>query len=320
MCIALISTAHPEYPLILIDNRDEFLHRPTAAVDWWSEPHSNILGSRDLARSVQGTWLGVTKQGTIAVLTNYREDSTKRAVGKRSRGAIVNDYLKLPQSDTDPTQGYVEDLVSGGDAQLAGGFSLACGPIKGPLAVVSNRVSSADGITWIAKEKGETVALSNTAFGDRSWPKIFNGEKLMKEALSTSQKLGESEDQLVERLIDLLSTDTLPRTDEGGSLETYIDLLRHSIFIPVIGDKEESKHEVDEVCGSKVHEKTDIVPNGPNNHNSYMSGLYGTQKQTVVLVHESGRVKYFERTLYDDNAEAIPIGQGDRVFEFTTRN
>ena len=244
----------------------------------------------------------------------------KSAVGKRSRGAIVNDFLKLPPSDTDPTPDYVEDLVSGGDAQLAGGFSLACGTIKGPLAVVSNRVSSAEGITWIAKDKGETVALSNTAFGDRSWPKIVNGEELMKEALSTSYKLGESEDQLIDRLIKLLSTDTLPRVEEGGNLETYIDLLRHSIFIPVIGDKDEANHEVDEVCGSKVHEKTDIIPNGADKHNSYMSGLYGTQTQTVVLVHKSGRVKYFERTLYDDNAEAIPIGKGDRVFEFTVGN
>ncbi|KAL1955481.1 hypothetical protein VTO42DRAFT_8507 [Malbranchea cinnamomea] len=316
MCIAIISTAHPEYPLILIDNRDEFLHRPTAPADWWPEPHSHILGSRDLARSVQGTWLGVTKQGTIAVLTNYREGTIERAVGKRSRGAIVNGFLEMSSSHTDPTKAYVEKLVSRGDAQQAGGFSLACGTVKGPLAVVSNRVSAADGITWIAKEKGETVALSNTAFGDRSWPKIVQGEELMRQAIHTSVKLGESEDQLVYRLLDLLSTDTLPRLEEGRCMETYIDLLRQSIFIPVIGNNEESKRNADEVCGSKVHEKTDIVPNGPEDHNSYMTGLYGTQKQTVVLVHKSGRVKYFERTLYDDNAEAIPTGKGDRVFEF----
>lgn len=256
------------------------------------------------------------------MLTNYREDSTKRAIGKRSRGAIVNDFLKLPPgANTDQaTREYLEELVSGGDAKLAGGFSMACGPVTGPLAVVSNRVSAADEIAWIAKEKGETVALSNTAFGDRSWPKIVNGEELMKEAVSASCKLGESEDQLVQRLVELLSTDTLPRREEGGNLETYIDLLRHSIFIPAIGNKDESKHEADEVSGSKVHEKADIVPNGADNQNMYMSGLYGTQTQTVVLVHKSGRVKYFERTLYDSDAEAIPIGKGDRVLEFMAGN
>ncbi|OJD19046.1 hypothetical protein AJ78_00997 [Emergomyces pasteurianus Ep9510] len=315
MCIALISTAHPSYPLILIDNRDEFLHRPTAPASWWPGDKSHILASRDLAREVHGTWLGVTKQGRIAVLTNYREDTAK-AVGMRSRGSIVNSFLELPPDSKVSTKEYAEGLISGGDSQLAGGFSLAFGYVRGPLAVVSNRVSAADGIEWIAKEKGQTVGLSNTAFGDRSWPKIRDGERLMKEAIDASVKLDEGEDALVQRLLELLSRDTLPRLHEGSNLETYINLLRESIFIPVIGDDAEIKHSVDEVCTSKLREKVGVVSNGPMDHHAYMKGLYGTQTQTVVLVHESGRVKYFERTLYNDQAEQIPIGKGDRTFEF----
>ncbi|PGH04450.1 hypothetical protein AJ80_08503 [Polytolypa hystricis UAMH7299] len=353
MCIALISTAHPSYPLILIDNRDEFLHRPTAALDWWPSPKSHILGSRDMARTAHGTWLGVTRSGKIAVLTNYREASTSAAaiIGQRSRGQMVNGFLEATQDTT--AREYVEQLVSSGDAQLAGGFSLACGDVKGPLAIVSNRVEGKNGITWIAGRKGETVGLSNTVFGDRSWPKILDGERLMKEAIEASVKIGESEDGLVDRLLGLLSTDTLPRLDEGGGLETYIDLLKESIFVPVIGDKEEEDlwkkrfqkhvhhhnrnnshdsngggeegkkihhhHAGEEICSSRVHDKVDVIPppspREPPSH-MYMSGVYGTQKQTVVLVHESGRLKYVERTLFDDDAKAIPIGEGDRVFEF----
>ncbi|EDN05030.1 DUF833 domain-containing protein [Histoplasma capsulatum] len=317
MCIALISTAHPCYPLILIDNRDEFLHRPTAPAYWWPGDKSHVLGSRDLAREVHGTWLGVTKQGRIAVLTNYREDTDKPVVGVRSRGSIVNSFLELPPDSTVTAKEYAEDLISGGDAQLAGGFSLVCGNVRGPLAVVSNRVSAADGIEWIANEKGQTVGLSNTVFGDRSWRKIVDGERLLKEAIDASVKLGECEDALVQRLLELLSRDTLPRLREGGNLETYINLLRESIFIPVIGDDAEIEHTVDEVCASKLQGKVDVVANGPTDHHEYMRGLYGTQTQTVVLVHESGRVKYFERTLYNDQAEQIKIGEGDRTFEFT---
>lgn len=330
MCIALISTAHPEYPLILIDNRDEFLHRPTAAAQWWPEPYSYVLGSRDMARSAHGTWLGVTKQGRIAVLTNYRERSTQAAVGVRSRGEVINSFLELPPDKTVTTKQYVEDLVAGGEAQLAGGFSLACGDIRGPLAIVSNRVSATDGITWIAKEKGETVGLSNLAFGDRSWPKIVNGEEAMKEALRTSVKLGEPEDALIQRLLALLSTDTLPRLKNGGDMESYINLLCQSIFIPILGDKEKNDDKKDEkdkkpdemtqdeIQAAYLPRKVDVVPNGtPTGVPSFMSGAYGTQKQTVVLVHESGRVRFYERTLYDDDAKSIPIGEGDRSFEFT---
>ncbi|KAK2759387.1 hypothetical protein FQN54_002865 [Arachnomyces sp. PD_36] len=316
MCIALISTAHPSYPLILIDNRDEFLRRPTAPADWWSEPSSHVLGSRDLARSVQGTWLGVTKQGRIAVLTNYREDSS-RAVGLLSRGSIVNSFLELPPDSQETTQSFVEGLVSDGSAQDAGGFSLVCGEVGEPLAVMSNRVSSAEGITWLAKGKGETVGLSNTAFGDRSWPKIVKGEELMMEAINTSHEAGESEDELIHRLLDLLSTDTLPKAEEGAGMATYINLLRHSIFIPALGEKEEEKRAADELAASKLKEKIDVIPGEQVDQTTYMSGLYGTQKQTVVLFDFNGRIRFFERTLYDDNAEVVPIGEGDRSFDFT---
>ncbi|KAI1909433.1 hypothetical protein LOZ39_006281 [Ophidiomyces ophidiicola] len=316
MCIALISTAHPDYPLILVDNRDEFLRRPTAAADWWPEPYSFVLGSRDMARAAHGTWLGVTKHGRIAVLTNYKEDDCSQAIGKLSRGEIINSFLELPSDGSVNTEQFVDQLVAGGEAQLAGGFSLACGNIRGPLAIVSNRVCSKDSVTWIAKERGETVALSNVAFGDCSWKKVQNGESMMKEALHTSSKLGEHEDQLVQRLLAILSTDTLPRLKEGGDLETYIDLLRESIFIPVIGEEQEDERDEAEICTSKIHEKAEIVGNGQANHMQYMKGLYGTQKQTVVLVHNSGRVKFFERTLYDNDAKPIPIGEGDREFEF----
>lgn len=250
------------------------------------------------------------------MLTNYREDSA-HAVGLLSRGAIVNSFLELPPDSEETTKSYVEGLVADGSAQDAGGFSLVCGKVGEPLAVVSNRVSSTEGITWLAEDKGEVVGLSNTAFGDRSWPKIVKGEELMKEAIDTSRETGESEDEFIERLLKLLSTDTLPKVEEGAGLETYINLLRHSIFVPVIGEEEAAKAEADEIAAAKRKEKVEVVEEEEMDHNPYMSGLYGTQKQSIVLFDTSGRIRFFERTLYDDNAEAIPIGEGDRSFNFT---
>ncbi|KAJ5172503.1 hypothetical protein N7492_005096 [Penicillium capsulatum] len=300
MCIALISTAHPSYSLIIIDNRDEFLHRPTSSPDWWPEPFSYVLGSRDLARATHGTWMGVTKQGKIAVLTNYREDKAAEAIGVHSRGRIVNSWLTGPPDEQQTTRDFVQAMVASPEARQVGGFSLVCGRINEPLAIVSNRSDDMDQITWVAAEKNQTRGLSNTSVDDRTWPKILDGEKLMQEAIEAHVEAREHEDALVERLLQVLDTDTLPRLPkEDTTVDSYIKHLRKSIFIPVIG-KEETKQ-------PPVH--------GTVEHN-YTSGPYGTQKQTILLAQHDGRVRYFERTLYDSDVQAVPIGQGDRSFEF----
>lgn len=258
--------------------------------------------------------MGVSKHGHVAVLTNYREDIPADAVGTCSRGLIVRNWLTLPPGQRHCTEKFIEDMISSSAARNAGGFSLVCGKIHEPLAVMSNRVSQADGITWVAKQQGETIGLSNTAFDDRSWKKILLGEKLMKEAIEKHVKAKEGEDELIQRLLRVLSTDTLPRLKDGASLETYIPLLRESIFVPVIGAKDEDEKTAEEVARGKVG----VMANGstPPDQTVYMSGLYGTQKQTVILVDKNRRVKYFERTLYDNDAKPIPIPKGDRSFEF----
>ncbi|CAG7968137.1 unnamed protein product [Penicillium salamii] len=314
MCIALISTAHPSYSLIVIDNRDEFLHRPTSAPDWWPEPSSHVLGSRDLARSTHGTWMGVTKHGKLAVLTNYREDKASEAIGVFSRGLIVNNWLTSPPNRQEATREFVQAIVASPEAKQVGGFSLVCGHINEPLAIVSNRASDMDHITWVATEKNQTRGLSNTSVDDRSWPKIIDGEKLMESAIADHVQAEEDEGALIDRLLQVLSTDTLPRlSEENATIDTYIHHLRKSIFIPVIGSANDL-NQTAEKAAARV-EDTITPPNGPVDQ-SYTCGSYGTQKQTVLLARRDGRVRYFERTLYDNNAQAVPLGQGDHSFEF----
>ena len=47
-----------------------------------------------------------------------------------------------------------------------------------------------------------------------------------------------------------------------------------------------------------------------------LSGVYGMMQQTVLLVDRVGGVKYVERTPFDGDARPVPLGKGDRVFEF----
>ena len=67
MCLVSVAfNAHPDYPLILIGNRDEYHARPSAAADWWDDP-ADVLGGRDLEAG--GTWLAVNRQGRVGVVT-----------------------------------------------------------------------------------------------------------------------------------------------------------------------------------------------------------------------------------------------------------
>src|SRR5690625_3807799 len=80
---------HPTYKLIIAANRDEFYERPTAEAHFWDDKNT-ILAGRDLRQ--MGTWLGVSKQGRIAALTNIR-DPQQNEMNKTSRGEIVSNYL-----------------------------------------------------------------------------------------------------------------------------------------------------------------------------------------------------------------------------------
>ncbi|KAL2872528.1 NRDE family protein [Aspergillus lucknowensis] len=331
MCIALITTSHPSYSLIIINNRDEYLRRPTHPVSWWPAPNTQVLGGRDLARTTQGTWMGVTKSGKVAVLTNYRERTSDAATGQQSRGAIVNSWLtRTPDL---PTTAYVEEMVASPTARNVGGFSLVCGYVNEPLAIVSNRSSAMDQITWIAGERGQTKGLSNTVFDDRSWAKILEGEKLVEEAIRVHVEAGEGEEELIERLLGILNTNSLPELDDDATAEDYLPYFRKSIFIPLIGTREKSKAPA--AAGEIAAPSPGPSSSGPDGHGaasesvqneagagndildqSYLHGPYGTQKQTILLIQKDGRVKYFERTLYDQEAKAVPIGEGDRSVEF----
>lgn len=90
MCLILAAWhAHPDYPLVVAANRDEHFARPTAAAQWW-EDEPKILAGRDLA--ARGTWLGITRDGRFAALTNYRNPALRRAQAP-SRGLLVRDAL-----------------------------------------------------------------------------------------------------------------------------------------------------------------------------------------------------------------------------------
>ncbi|KAI4114366.1 MAG: hypothetical protein LQ345_004836 [Seirophora villosa] len=315
MCIVLFSTAHPDYSLVIINNRDEFPSRPTAPASWWPSPNDHILGGRDLLRPIQGTWLGITKQGRIAILTNFREEGQLRQ-SARSRGAMANAFLMLDKHNLEDTAAFAKDLIEGEGVAGVGGFSLVCGKVGEPLAVISNRTPSAEGVAWIAKGRDETIGLSNTTFGDRSWYKVLEGEKLMRAAIEKSVKQNESKEDFVTRLMELLSTDTLPKLEQGQGLESYLRELRNSILIPPIGGNAMDHISADKIAAGQGDEQVRIENLAmAQAQKEGLSGVYGTQKQTVVLVGHDGHVTFVERTLFEE-AKPVEGLPRDRWFEF----
>lgn len=303
--------------MILIDNRDEYLNRPTSTASWWPT-FPDVFGARDLLRPIQGTWLGVTASGKIAVLTNYREDYViPKAV---SRGAIIKKFLS---EDVGSTETFVKDIVNTGTAKDAGGFSLVCGRVGEQLAIVSNRAEVGNPVPWVAGEVVQTVALSNAAFEDRTWKKVLMGEEMMVEAIRESLADNETEDRFIQRLLAVLSHDTLPRQGDlaDGGLETYITELRNTIFVPPLGRKSHAALDGDKLRSSDDPEKVKIV-DGESRLDANrlgVDGIYATQKQSVVLVDHESNVRFFERTLWDQNSERIELGKGDVDIKFKVR-
>ena len=90
MCLILLGwRVHAAWPVVMAANRDEFHGRPAARAGFW-EDRPEILAGRDLRAG--GTWLGATRGGRFAVVTNYRGGTEPSA--EESRGALVTRYLE----------------------------------------------------------------------------------------------------------------------------------------------------------------------------------------------------------------------------------
>jgi uncharacterized protein with NRDE domain len=89
MCLILVAwKVHERVPLVVAANRDEFHARPASPAAWWPD-QPEILAGRDL--QANGTWLGISRSGRFASVTNYRGGHDPSAA--ESRGALVARFL-----------------------------------------------------------------------------------------------------------------------------------------------------------------------------------------------------------------------------------
>lgn len=118
MCLMAFAWQTGEHLLTLLGNRDEFHARPSREAGFWeAEGLPDLLAGKDLEAG--GTWLGVTRQGRFAALTNVRQPGSP--VGTRSRGHLALDYLASDQSP----EAYLQRIAAEG--HLYSGFNLLVG-------------------------------------------------------------------------------------------------------------------------------------------------------------------------------------------------
>lgn len=178
MCLIVFAfKTHPDYRLILAANRDEFHARPAEAMHWWPD-HPELLAGRDLQAG--GTWLGISRSGRFAAVTNYREELETNHRG-RSRGELVTGFVT---GEGTPLS-WCKDLRS----DDFGGFSLLTA-VADEMAYVSNRGDNARRL-----EPG-IYGLSNASL-DTPWTKVLRS----KEALNALTRRGPVEAEQLFRLL-----------------------------------------------------------------------------------------------------------------------
>ncbi|KAF8549217.1 hypothetical protein OG21DRAFT_1515436 [Imleria badia] len=206
MCVVFFTLDHPDYPLVLCSNRDEYLSRPTEPARFHSFGEEPVLSGIDVQAG--GTWLGLSRSGKLAVLTNITEPHSEHATFT-SRGFLVSSFLASPSSHA-----WEDDVrkVVPPDARYAG-FNLmllsvapACPSVSFDALYVTNRGAGGP-ITYRALTDAQRHrgGLSNGIDGSGAddWPKVQHGVHAL-DALLDTLPPNTSDDQLTERLFDLL--------------------------------------------------------------------------------------------------------------------
>lgn len=188
MCLAALAIDHNRrFPLVIAANRDEYFRRPASRLAWWTPNNGGpaILGGRDMESG--GTWMGLTAEGRLALVTNIRAPNATDASAP-SRGCIVPDWLSSRER-TD--RFWMRTALSGYN-----GFNLIAFDFRqGECFWATN-----SGQHPVRLERG-VHGLSNAAL-NTSWPKVEMLKTRLLDALDASDTVDALSMQLFAALAD----------------------------------------------------------------------------------------------------------------------
>lgn len=199
MCLLIFAhRAHPRYPLLVAANRDEFHRRATAPSGFWSA-HPELLAGQDLEQG--GTWMGITRGGRFAAVTNYR-DPARTLPAPRSRGELPLDFLA---GNAAPLEYLRQVAGRGGDYA---GFNLLIAQGEA-LWYLSNDTARGEGEP--RRLEPGIYGLSNARL-DTPWPKVRRGKEKLRALLATPEL---DHDSLADLVLDRSLADTSELHQQG---------------------------------------------------------------------------------------------------------
>ena len=208
MCILFIAIEqHPDYPLVVAANRDEFYARPTQSSHFWVD-NDAIFAGKDLQSG--GTWMGVNKAGYLAALTNFRAPHLNMD-NAPTRGYLVSNYLREPHND------YAETLMS--SASTYNGYNLLFGHWT-KLSVFNNVSGSLNSLS------NGVHGLSNANL-DTPWPKLTSGVDALSDYMQQTKTIEPSDLFEILSRRELAADHELPDTGISKEWEKALS----SIFI-----------------------------------------------------------------------------------------
>ena len=166
MCLIVLAwRARADLPLVVASNRDEWRDRPTEAAHWWPDT-PELFAGRDLKAG--GTWMGVTRRGRFAAITNFRDPADRRSTA-RSRGELVAEFLLGDMA----AASYLQSLA--GRSAEYNGFNLIAG--------------DGESLWYFGSREGEARVIPPGIHGlsnhllDEPWPKVVRARDAMEAAL-----------------------------------------------------------------------------------------------------------------------------------------
>ena len=257
MCLIFLAwRRHPEHRLVVAANRDEFYARPTAPAGYWKDA-PGLLSGRDLEGG--GTWLGVTRAGRFAALTNYRRGDN-HVTNAPTRGLLVSDFLL---SETTPGD-YLQSLADRAGAY--NGFNLLVG--------------DQESLHWFSTHGGEPLMLEAGIYAvsndllDTPWPKVERGKR-------SFERLLDARDIDPAAMFDLLMDRNIAA--DAALPDTGIGLARERALSPIFitagdyGTRSSTVLLVGADGGVEFHERT------------HEPGTAGTETLTYTYPVEPGR-------------------------------